>query len=644
MHHACFCCCLPANVLGKALWSDGVFAKGAQFSQHFELNGFGNYVLDRGRVISAVHEAIEEQLTTQPNRSTSVYLYGCRGMGKTSILHVLARDLESKDWEVYMYKTATAIPRDAGEAYLAYAEANPSKRIAVLVDEVNADPNHSIFVDLLKDAPPNVLVVGAAVPKQTSSGATIMFRDQLRSDALVLRKDDTDVLALIEFWKKHKVVVKNDVTDKMVRYVSCYLLKYCGGHPCPVLIFMEHFFARTTRKQAKEFLSSKRAFNKHFHSAEFATSECSKEVRSRCFYHLRDDKEAKMAFARVLGGVSKDGDITTLTRLGWWLEETNTILSTLLMNECMLRAIEKAKPEDAVVLGGGDSQQQNLEVMIITGLKKMTSGQLNGFDEENPILPIEDALSFSWGSYVMALVANVHVEFQRRSGKRGWVDFYLNGRVDTALEVIRNATQTANVNSKRGSADIDEHLERFTSHKKKYNFQHFALLNFAMEGKEVVLPRDMTHHDKVYTYDHATNALYRGSEIIRPNVVDMVKSIPKAPTTVQRSDYSTTVQSLASSSVNISSAAIQEEEEEEQEEVQITGRKRTVAFISGERVLCFTFPHITSHCVLLHLLPHIASYLLRCMTSPTVVTLHCIASHTISDVTLRCIISHYSDR
>jgi hypothetical protein len=230
--------------------------------------------------------------------------------------------------------------------------------------------------------------------------------------------------------------------------------------------------------------------------------------------------------------------------MGWWLREKHTILSTLLMNECLLRAIGKESLEGVVVLEGSDSRRQNLEVMIITGLKKMTLlGQPNGFDDENTQWPIENALSFSWGNNVMAFVANAHVEFQPPSGRRGWADLYLSGRVDTALEVMRNATQTASDENN----DIDGHLERFTSNKKKFDFEHFALLNFAMEGKKVVLPRDKTHHDKVYTYLHATNALYRGSEIIRPNVVDMtVKSMPYTPTTGQRRNYSTMVQRLAS--------------------------------------------------------------------------------------------------
>jgi predicted AAA+ superfamily ATPase len=183
--HACFCCCLPANVLWNALWSDEVIARGAELSQHFEFNGFGNYVLDRERVISAVHAEIKEQLTIEPGNSPSVYLYGCRGMGKTSLLHVLARDLKSKDWEVYWYASASGIPLEAGEAYLAYAEANRSKRIAVLIDEVKSDPNHCIFIELLKDTPSNILVVGAAVPLYIES-LSGLFRHQLGRDDLML--------------------------------------------------------------------------------------------------------------------------------------------------------------------------------------------------------------------------------------------------------------------------------------------------------------------------------------------------------------------------------------------------------------------------------------------------------------------------
>ena len=42
------------------------------------------------------------------------------------------------------------------------------------------------------------------------------------------------MLALIEYWKKHEVVMKNEVTPVMMDYVSCFLLENCGGHAYPV--------------------------------------------------------------------------------------------------------------------------------------------------------------------------------------------------------------------------------------------------------------------------------------------------------------------------------------------------------------------------------------------------------------------------
>lgn len=63
-----------------------------------------------------------------------------------------------------------------------------------------------------------------------------------------------------------------------------------------------------------------------------------------------------------------------------------------------------------------------------------------------------------------------------------------------------------------------EHLKRFTSG--PYNFENFALLNFAMERRKgLVLPRDTQYHNKVYTYVHSTNTLYRGNQAIRAPAV-----------------------------------------------------------------------------------------------------------------------------
>jgi hypothetical protein len=331
-------CCLPANILGEALWSDEFLTSGASSSEHFQPDGFGNYILDRGRVISAVNAAVDEQLIWSPDDATSVYLHGCQGMGKTSLLHLLARDLKTKNWEVYWYTSAEDIPLEAGDAFLTYAEENSRKKIAVIVDDVYTKPDHPLFATLLTNAPSNILTVGAAADYRPSELAAV-FKTVFQGGDLMLQKDDDDLLALIEYWKKHEVVVKNEVTPAMVDYVTEFLLDYCGGHTYPILAFMEHFFALTNHEQAKEFLSSEGTFERYSYGEEFSQSDVFVNVRSRCFeelYDFYDPHSARNTFDRVMSGQGRREDITTLTRLGWWLPKKNYIVSTLLLNEYML--------------------------------------------------------------------------------------------------------------------------------------------------------------------------------------------------------------------------------------------------------------------------------------------------------------------
>eukprot|EP00597_Dinobryon_sp_UTEXLB2267_P006448 CAMPEP_0170060582 /NCGR_PEP_ID=MMETSP0019_2-20121128/2472_1 /TAXON_ID=98059 /ORGANISM="Dinobryon sp., Strain UTEXLB2267" /LENGTH=161 /DNA_ID=CAMNT_0010266201 /DNA_START=425 /DNA_END=910 /DNA_ORIENTATION=+ len=90
--------------------------------------------------------------------------------------------------------------------------------------------------------------------------------------------------------------------------------------------------------------------------------------------------------------------------------------------------------------------------------------------------------------------------------------------LSSAKVININATQTVKDDAREHSQDIDEHLGRFLT--RSYNVDRFALLNFAMNAKEaIVLPRDDAHHDKVYTYQHSTNSLYRGKTLIRAPAV-----------------------------------------------------------------------------------------------------------------------------
>ena len=88
-------------------FSEFLLSEEGTFSQdrggYFLLNGFGKYVLKRRRIINEVFGEIRRQLESQPGDSVSIYLSGCRGMGKTSDLMLIAKELSSKGWEVYFF-------------------------------------------------------------------------------------------------------------------------------------------------------------------------------------------------------------------------------------------------------------------------------------------------------------------------------------------------------------------------------------------------------------------------------------------------------------------------------------------------------------------------------------------------------------
>jgi len=428
-------------------------------------------------------------------------------MGKTSDLMLIASDLKSKDWEVFFFSTAAAIPKGAGAELKDYALRHKNKKIAVIVDEVASKPHSPLFVDLLKSQLPNVLTVGAAVPRFAPTNITAVFRKILRTSDLVLKESDEDVLDLIEYWKGKEVA-----SPEMVVHVSIFLLNHCGGHVYPVLAFMEYVF---THPEAKEYLADEKEFRRHFFSQTFVRSTIYRQVCSRCFDDgMAIEPNSAKTVSRVLSGREEDNDIGTLTRMGWWDSEKQDVLSALLLNAC-LNYVKFTDPTP-MYLDQNFSQEQNLENLIIEGLYAMEPHELTCATNASG-WPVENALSFNWAFRVKARFINVHLEFQKPFPRK-LVDFYVNGNIDAGLEMLRNATQTVKDGAREQSQDIDEHLERFLT--RSYNVDRFALLNFAMNAKEaIVLPRDDAHHDKVYTYQHSTNSLYRGKTLIRAPAV-----------------------------------------------------------------------------------------------------------------------------
>ena len=216
------------------------------------------------------------------------------------------------------------------------------------------------------------------------------------------------------------------------------------------------------------------------------------------------DLESEKAAFRVLGGKDEPGDINTLTRLGWWNSDERVFLVN-----AFLSAV-KPGTRDIVYFDKTKSHEGNIELVIIEGLSAMEDSDFKCFRNESGTR-VEDGVSFNWAHKARTRVPNACLHYEVR-GESGSVDFYLNSS-DTAIELMLNATQTADPNSARQSQDIDEHRKRFSPY--KYQWKNYVLFNFAMKGDRVVLPRDTSVHDKVYTFVRSTNTLYRGNNLIR---------------------------------------------------------------------------------------------------------------------------------
>jgi len=83
----------------------------------FPRNQFGTYILPRKRLLKNVFDKITSfRAADELTASQSIYLAGCMGMGKTCLLMLLAQDLTRKNYEVYYFKSASALSLEIDRA------------------------------------------------------------------------------------------------------------------------------------------------------------------------------------------------------------------------------------------------------------------------------------------------------------------------------------------------------------------------------------------------------------------------------------------------------------------------------------------------------------------------------------------------
>jgi hypothetical protein len=451
-------------------------------------NQFGSIVLPRDRIFLLVSKYLQDQLALSKSSTHSIYLSGCRGTGKTSMLLLLCDFYSKKGYLVYFFDSAASIPMSATAEFVKVVK-DTSKKVFIAIDEIFTLEQSPIYVTLMKGNFPNLIIFGAAVPYELGPRHTAHFRHKIGMSDLVLRSEDKDFLQLVE-----KIVSLNKGSPEVIFAICNHILEYCGGHLFPTLRFIEVFF---TKPELKEFILTFESFFTFFHSSCFSENLYYVGIINRCF---TSSGTAAVSAFKLLNSSFTQADVDSLERVGWLDKKKRALVSKLLETFCLKSEAQSSPTANRLTLLPTTALFDNVKCVIIEGFSRMDVSDLSVI--ETAYTPIENALSFNWAKHVCASFTNIHIDAQVTS-KSGYVDYYVDGYCDHAVEFIRNATLSKS----------DEHLKRFLDG--KYHWKNFVIVNFAMKGTDVVLPSDSKYHDIFFTYVHTTNTLYQGAKAIK---------------------------------------------------------------------------------------------------------------------------------
>ncbi len=191
----------------------------------FPRNQLGTKVLDRERVVNMILDRVKKQREKYQPEPQSVYLCGCRAMGKTSLLKLVAEKLNKEGYHVLFFLNAEYADNVLHLLLQRISEQSNKKEeekenIAVLIDDVSLESSATIFTALMKDTTnQNLVVIGGGVSRFKISNNTWMFQDVFSINELALTVEDKDFLKLVEELKVLNVTPTSQLAEDICKYI-----------------------------------------------------------------------------------------------------------------------------------------------------------------------------------------------------------------------------------------------------------------------------------------------------------------------------------------------------------------------------------------------------------------------------------------
>jgi hypothetical protein len=396
--------------------TDYAFATPATKHSTFKPNGYGPFTVKR--------ESLVDRIVGEASPDVSVHMSGCRGAGKTIMLHEIGKKLVSQGKRVYFFNSSQLFEQVIVRSFVKNL-IKSGEEAYVLVDETQANHEAALFMDLLKNMEAhNVTTIAAGISSNTTT--SYQFTQRYNTDALFLKTNqDLDNEGVVGYFATEDL---NDQIKAQIRLLLNDIRDYVGGHIFPLMWLAEKLVPKLvangrrgidvmTAVQAKALLESNDFQRETGFQRMVDRIMPTEKTDIRCLFYNKEDGTARSILRRK--GVCTDDD---------------KILSHLLLMSIVSRTSPKgsiAATREELIPGVGGVRQ-----LLAFALPHLDWSMYNAFGG-----PTEDALThelivtlYKQVPSLAAQIFNPKLVDAGTAGRRP--DMFLNTRVNSFVECV----------------------------------------------------------------------------------------------------------------------------------------------------------------------------------------------------------------
>jgi len=270
-------------------------------------------------------------------------------------------------------------------------------------------------------------------------------------------------------------------------------------------------------------------------SADFSEGKIPKLLFGRCF-----DIPSQAAASVFRGDEMR---VEPFVQLGFWNSEgpRGQFISSLVYNHYIKFVASQQQLPETTLIDEDKPWLESAQEIVIAGLRNMKEEQ---FVEVN-FVHYEDMIGASSGINVNRAFSNLYMIGQQTittttggRGQKPTVDWYFNGRLKLAVELVRMRTRyplpSATITA------LNNHFAKFEGGEYSEWNERYVILHFQMTGKELLFPtlrvvekvkekgkekgkeKELNH--QLFTFVYQTNTLYHGGEVVKRNVVRYLRT------------------------------------------------------------------------------------------------------------------------